>query len=203
MTTGPTRRRWLAGAAAFSITAPSILRAQSAATPDPVPAPEAEAEARVPRNLSGFRSHDWQDHFDDRSTDLLLADTATRTLHFWHRDGSAVQVFPTSVPISPDLTRLGYTSVTKKVEGPSWRPTPSMRERNPDWPAVVGPGPDNPLGSHALYLSWQYYRIHGTHDVRKIGRPSSDGCIGLYNEQIAALYAQVEVGAKVKLIGAA
>ena len=59
-----------------------------------------------------------------------------------------------------------------------------MKERNPEWPDYVPPGPDNPLGTRALHLSWTYYRIHGTHDTRKIGRRSSNGCIGLYNEHI-------------------
>lgn len=190
MTHTMTRRAAMAGATALGLSA-TVLRAQTA-EPDPA--------AVVQRNLAGFRSHDWRDHFDSRATDLLVADTVTRTLHYWHRDGRPVQVFPTSVPISPDLTRLGYTEIVRKVEGPSWRPTPSMRERNPEWPEVVLPGPDNPMGSHALHLSWQYYRIHGTHDVRKIGRPSSDGCIGLFNEQIAALFDQVTVGAQVRLI---
>ena len=45
--------------------------------------------------------------------------------------------------------------------------------------------PDNPLGTHGLYLGWHYYRNHGTHDTRKIGRRSSDGCIGQFNEHIA------------------
>ena len=62
------------------------------------------------------------------------------------------------------------------------------------------PGPDNPLGTHALYLSWTYYRIHGTHDTRKIGRRSSNGCIGLYNEHIAELFSLTNVGTQVLLI---
>ena len=61
-------------------------------------------------------------------------------------------------------------------------------------------GPDNPLGTHALWLSWQYYRIHGTHDTRKIGRKSSNGCIGLYNEHIQQLYDLTNVGTQVLLI---
>ena len=52
---------------------------------------------------------------------------------------------------------------------------------------VEGGAVDNPLGTRALYLSWTYYRIHGTHDTRKIGRRSSNGCIGLYNEHIEEL----------------
>ena len=60
--------------------------------------------------------------------------------------------------------------------------------------------PLNPLGTRALYLSWQYYRIHGTQDTRKIGRRSSSGCIGLYNEHIEEIYARAPVGTQVKLI---
>jgi len=152
------------------------------------------------RNISSFKAHRWQDHFDTLKNGVILADTTSRSVSFWSEDGKTMKVYPSSVPISDDLTRLGYTSVVRKVEGPSWRPTPSMRERFPEWPPVVGPGPDNPLGSHALYLSWQYYRIHGTHDTRKIGRRSSDGCIGLYNFHIAELYEISQVGAQVKLI---
>jgi lipoprotein-anchoring transpeptidase ErfK/SrfK len=102
--------------------------------------------------------------------------------------------------MTEELTRLGSTKIIRKVVGPSWRPTASMKERNPEWPDYMPPGPDNPLGTHALYLSWQYYRIHGTADTRKIGRQSSNGCIGLYNEQIAELFDLAIVGTQVKLI---
>ncbi len=142
----------------------------------------------------------WRDHFDRLRNGAILADTTSRAVHFWSEDESVYQLFPSSVPVSDELTKRGYTEVVRRVEGPTWRPTPSMRERNPDWPAVVPAGPENPLGTHALYLSWQYYRIHGTHDTRKIGRQSSDGCIGLYNEHIAQLFAVAKVGTQVKLI---
>ena len=102
--------------------------------------------------------------------------------------------------MSPELTRLGRTQVVQKVEGPEWRPTPNMLKRDPTLPEYVGPGPQNPLGTHALYLSWQYYRIHGTNDTRKIGRMSSNGCIGLFNEDIGELFAMARVGTQVLLI---
>jgi len=104
------------------------------------------------------------------------------------------------VPLTEDLTRRGRTEITRRVEGPSWAPTPAMKLRDPDWPDFVGPGPDNPLGTHALHLSWQYYRIHGTNDTRKIGRLSSNGCVGLFNEHIAELYTLAKVGTQVLLI---
>ena len=149
---------------------------------------EGDLSGQVQRNISSFRSLDWQPYFSNRA------------LHYWSADQSIYKLFPTSVPLTDDLTRTGRTEVTRKVEGPSWAPTPSMRIRNPEWPEFIGPGPDNPLGSHALYLSWQYYRIHGTHDTRKIGRRSSNGCIGLYNEQIAELFGYAQVGTQVLLI---
>ena len=75
-----------------------------------------------------------------------------------------------------------------------------MKERNPDWPDFIPPGPDSPLGTRAMWLSWEYYRIHGTHDTRKIGRKSSNGCIGMFNEHVEELYDYVQIGAQVLLI---
>jgi lipoprotein-anchoring transpeptidase ErfK/SrfK len=161
---------------------------------------EREVSTAVRRNISSFRSLDWRPYFDSTRNGAILVDITSRALHFWSEDQSVYKLYPTSVPLSEDLTRRGRTSIIRKVEGPSWSPTPSMRIRNPEWPSFVGPGPDNPLGTHALYLSWQYYRIHGTHDTRKIGRRSSNGCIGLYNEHISELYGLTENGTQVLLI---
>ena len=162
-------------------------------------------QARVPgsgirRNVSGFKVEPWQDHFDDLTRGAILCDTSSRMLQYWSEDESIYKLYPTSVPMTEDLTRLGYTEIVRKVVGPDWRPTPSMLERDPSLPEYVPPGPDNPLGTHALHLSWQYYRIHGTGDTRKIGRRSSSGCIGLYNEDIAELFELAQVGTQVKLI---
>lgn len=161
---------------------------------------ESEISSGVKRNISSFRSLNWQPYFSNLNNGAILVDIQSRALHYWSEDESIYKLYPTSVPLTEDLTRKGRTEVVRRVEGPSWAPTPAMRLRNPEWPEFVGPGPDNPLGSHALYLSWQYYRIHGTHDTRKIGRRSSNGCIGLYNEQIAELFNFAKIGTQVLLI---
>ncbi len=185
--TGLSRRGLMVGAGAAVLLASPAVSAQT------------EGPAEVRRNISSFRVSDWRNHFDNLENGVILADTKSKMLQYWSEDESIYKMYPTSVPLSDDLTKLGYTRIIRKVEGPSWRPTPSMKERDPELPDFVGPGPDNPLGTHALYLSWQYYRIHGTNDTRKIGRKSSNGCIGLYNEQIAELFALAEVGTQVKL----
>ena len=159
------------------------------------------AQGTIRNNISSFRMLDWQDYFANTQNGAILVDISSRALHFWSEDQTIYRLYPTSVPLSDDLTRKGATSVVDKVVNPPWRPTPAMKERNPEWPDVVeGGAPDNPLGSRAMYLSWQYYRIHGTHDTRKIGRRSSNGCIGLYNEHIQELYELAKVGTQVLLI---
>lgn len=190
------RRSFLAGSAALLGT-PALAQSMDN---DSTVELESEVTQTVRRNISSFRSLDWQPYFSNLNNGAILVDISSRALHYWSEDGLTYKLYPSSVPLSEDLTRRGRTRVTQKVEGPSWRPTPSMLKRNPDWPPFVPPGPDNPLGTHALYLSWTYYRIHGTHDTRKIGRRSSNGCIGLYNEHIAELFGMAKVGTQVLLI---
>jgi lipoprotein-anchoring transpeptidase ErfK/SrfK len=64
----------------------------------------------------------------------------------------------------------------------------------------MGACPDNPMGSHSHYFDWSAYLIHGTHDTRKIGRKCSDGCIGLFNENVAALYVQVPIKSQIQSV---
>jgi len=194
----PTRRGFLAGTAAM-LGAPAIAQ-EDDVNSDATTEIEEEITEKVRRNISSFRSLDWRPYFDTLKNGAVLVDVTSRALHYWSEDESVYKLYPSSVPASEELTRRGRTKVIRKVEGPDWRPTPSMIKRNPEWPPYIPPGPDNPLGTHALYLSWQYYRIHGTHDTRKIGRRSSNGCIGLYNEHIAELFAMTKVGTQVLLI---
>ncbi|TDL81322.1 L,D-transpeptidase [Palleronia sediminis] len=183
------RRGLLLGAGAFALAAPGIVSAQSL----------SGNIAR--RNMSAFKMQRWEDHFEQLGRVTLVADTQGRALHWWSADGSDYRMYPTSVPMTEELTRRGYTEVVRKAVAPTWRPTASMLERDPTLPRVVeGGDPLNPLGTHAMYLSWPAYLIHGTQDTRKIGRRSSSGCIGTYNELIAQIYEITPVGAQVRLV---
>ncbi len=189
-------RRALLGAAAATVGMTAVPGfAQDNSTEFEVP-----NASPVRNNISSFRMLDWRPYFSDTKNGAVLVDTTSRALHFWSEDQSIYKLYPTSVPLTEDLTRRGRTEVVQKVVGPTWRPTPAMKERNPEWPDFVPAGPENPLGTHALYLSWTYYRIHGTHDTRKIGRRSSNGCVGLYNEHISELFGLTKVGTQVLLI---
>lgn len=162
--------------------------------------PDAQDQHTLKRRVSGSVSRNWQDHFGSIENGAILADTNDRVLHLWTADGF-YRIYPTSVPMNGDMTRRGRTTITLKRPDPEWRPTAGMIERNPDLPRYVGPGPDNPLGVRALNLGFPgAYRIHGTNDIRKVGRQSSNGCIGLFNEHILEVYDRVQVGTPVLLI---
>jgi L,D-transpeptidase ErfK/SrfK len=101
-------------------------------------------------------------------------------------------------------TPEGVTRIVRRQFEPTWRPTSSIldehRKNGEDLPAVVGPGPDNPLGRHAFYLGWPTYLIHGTNKPYGVGLRSSHGCIRLYPEDIAVLFETVPIGTKVRVV---
>lgn len=98
----------------------------------------------------------------------------------------------------------GRASVGRKAEWPDWHPPKEMLLRQPELPAMMPGGPDNPLGSRALYLfdgrRDTLFRIHGTKEPWTIGTNISSGCIRLLNEEIADLYLRTPVGTRVVVI---
>jgi len=193
-------RRALITSAAATLASPALLRAQSSdAFPSSEPA--IRDQIAVQRNVSSFQQQRWQDHFDELGVGCLLADIDSRALHYWGGDDETYMLFPSSVPMSEELTRRGYSRIVRKRENPSWTPTANMRERDPTLPQRIEGGvPGNPLGTRAMYLDWPAYLVHGTHDTRKIGRQSSSGCIGLYNQHVEKLFPLVKVGTQVRLL---
>ncbi|WP_241557983.1 L,D-transpeptidase [Falsirhodobacter deserti] len=180
-----TRRTLLLGALAAPALISTPLRAQVMSTRS---------------NVSSFQMQDWRDHFDGLGKGAILADLTSRALHFWGADGQTYRLYPSSIPMTEELTRRGYTEIVRKSDAPDWRPTADMLRRDPTLPKYVPPGPECPLGTRAMYLSWPAYIIHGTHDTRKIGRPSSSGCVGLYNEHVEELYELAPIGTQVRLL---
>ncbi|MFO1428092.1 MAG: L,D-transpeptidase family protein [Steroidobacteraceae bacterium] len=123
------------------------------------------------------------------------------------RDEKArVMTFPVSVGKMDWRTPLGVTRVVNKRKNPSWYPPPSVRkeheERGDPLPAVVGPGPDNPLGAYAMRLGIPggNYLIHGTNNPDAVGMAVTHGCLRMYPEDVEQLFNAVPVGTPVALV---
>ena len=117
---------------------------------------------------------------------------------YFFEPGQPARSWPIGIAKDGYETPIGDTEVTTKRERPTW--IPGATARRDGYPEKVEPGPDNPLGEHALYLGWPGYLIHGTNDPRGVGRHSSRGCIRLYPRHIAWLFTRVQPGTKVRVV---
>ncbi|WP_321149309.1 L,D-transpeptidase family protein [Aeromonas jandaei] len=104
---------------------------------------------------------------------------------------------------TPEMT----TTIIEKTPDPSWVPGPMVRkswleQQGITLPAVVPPGPDNPLGKFAMRLGYgkRDYLIHGTNKDFGVGLRVSAGCIRLRPDDIEALFKMVPIGTPVRVI---
>ena len=134
----------------------------------------------------------------------LVVNVAEMRVYYYPKGEAVVHTWPISIGRVGWETPLGETSIVRKKASPTWYPPESIREeaaRSGDpLPRVVGPGPDNPLGSHALYLGFPQYLIHGTNKPFSIGMRVSHGCVRMYPEHIVELYELVKPGTPVTLV---
>lgn len=125
----------------------------------------------------------------------IVIKTSERRLYLVTGPGTALR-YEIAVG-KPSEQWFGRSWVSKKRQNPTWTPTPDMREKKPELPDSVGPGPANPLGVRAMNLGWSAYRIHGTNAPRSIGSAASSGCFRMRNADVSDLFERVNVGAQV------
>ena len=117
-----------------------------------------------------------------------------------------VITYPISTGKMDWKTPIGVTRIVSKQEMPNWYPPASVlaehEARGDPLPKVVPPGPDNPLGEHAMRLGIPSgaYLIHGTNRPAGVGMQVTHGCIRMFPEDIADLYGKVPVNTRVNLI---
>lgn len=115
-----------------------------------------------------------------------------------------VKTYPIGIGRVGWETPLGTTKVVAKARDPHWFVPLSVRREHAELgdplPAVVPPGPDNPLGSYVLQLEMPGYLIHGTNQPYGVGMRVSHGCVRLYPENIEVLYELVDIGERVTIV---
>ncbi len=102
------------------------------------------------------------------------------------------------------VTPQGVTHVVWHEKHPVWTVPRSIltehAKEGAPLPAVVGPGPENPLGNYALHLGWPGYLIHGTNKPVSVGWRVSHGCIHLFPEDIKQIFYLVPNGTEVRVV---
>ena len=129
----------------------------------------------------------------------IIVNKGDLRLYYFAKD-NMVYSFPIGIGRGDWETPTGKARITGKKKNPYWTVPKSILEEEPHWPKVVKPGPENPLGSRAIYLSMSGYLLHGTNKPWGVGMKVSHGCIRLYPEDIETLYELVSQGERVEII---
>lgn len=134
----------------------------------------------------------------------LVLNLAEMRIYYYDPNKPIVTTYPVGIGRKNWSTPVANTTIISKKKDPSWVPPDSIRAehraKGDILPAVVPPGPENPMGRFALYLGIGMYRIHGTNKPGGIGVRGTHGCIRLFPEDIQALYYMVPVGTPVRFI---
>ena len=136
----------------------------------------------------------------------IVINLATMRLFYFRESESrlAVSTYPVGVGTEERPTPMGAMAVTRKKHRPTWYVPASIaadhRKKGDPLPPQVPPGPLNPLGEYALYLSEPSYLIHGTNKPASIGLRATNGCIRLYPKDIERLFAKTPVNTPVLVV---
>jgi L,D-transpeptidase ErfK/SrfK len=144
----------------------------------------------------------------DAALEGIVVNLAALRLFYFPKPGKdgvrEVLTYPIGIGKVGWATPEGRTTVVSKRRNPWWTPPASVRREHAaegdPLPARVPPGPDNPLGAHAMNLGWPSYLIHGTNKPAGVGLRASHGCIRMYPEDIAAVFDRIPVGTKVTVV---
>ncbi len=144
----------------------------------------------------------------DAPHDGVVINIAAMRLYYFppHKPGEQQVVYTHPIGIGKIgwETPEGTTKIVRRQKDPTWHPPVSVikehKENGDILPSVVGPGPDNPLGNRAFYLTWPGYLIHGTNKPAGVGLRSSHGCIRLFPEDIDELFDKIPIGTQVHVV---
>jgi len=136
---------------------------------------------------------------------IVINVAAMRLFQFKTEGNSLVAMtYPVGIGTAERPTPIGQMYVERKITRPTWYVPASIsedyRKKGDPLPPEVLPGPLNPLGEYALYLSKSTYLVHGTNKPYSIGLMATNGCIRLYPEDIEELYRNTPVGTPVCIV---
>ena len=104
-------------------------------------------------------------------------------------DGKVTKVYRVAVGSSASPSPSGEFQIVNRITNPTYY-----------HPHVVIPASEeSPIGTRWVGLNRKGYGIHGTNELRSIGRAASHGCIRMSNRDIAQLFEMVRIGDLVEI----
>ncbi len=149
-----------------------------------------------------------------RQGTVITVDVSTNTAYLF-QDGEMITKSPAATGNEKTLERgedmwqfhtpRGHMKVLRRIVDPVWR--------KPDWAFIEAgdsvPPPNSPkrlvkghLGKYALDLG-DGILIHGTDDIKSIGKRASHGCVRLPEKMLTTLYQAAKVGTDVYIFDSA
>jgi L,D-transpeptidase ErfK/SrfK len=136
----------------------------------------------------------------------IVINLAAMRLFQYIGDGKSMTIntYPVGVGTEERPSPRGQMYVERKMARPTWHVPASIaadhRKKGDPLPPAIPPGPDNPLGEYAMYLSKASYLVHGTNKPASIGLRATNGCIRLYPEDIRKVFERTPVKTPVAMV---
>jgi lipoprotein-anchoring transpeptidase ErfK/SrfK len=140
---------------------------------------------------------------------MAILVSQARTWIYLYSNNKVVAHYRCAVGMRAYPTPYGTFHIGKKNPHPSWHNGYASWSRN--MPAYIGPGPNNPLGTRAMYVYTGAgpkgghdtgVRIHGvpSSENSSIGHRASHGCLRMHRKDVEKLYPKVKLGTIVYII---
>lgn len=135
----------------------------------------------------------------------IIVNLPEMRLYYYPGTGQ-VLTYPIGIGKIGKTIPITNTVITRKAENPTWIPPDDIREFNLEQgivlPKIMPPGPDNPLGTYAIYMRLPTYLIHSTIFPQSVGKRASFGCIRMYESDIKDFFPLIKPGIPVAIINA-
>jgi L,D-transpeptidase ErfK/SrfK len=141
----------------------------------------------------------------DQEREGIVINLPEMRMYYYLPKHNQVLTYPIGIGKVGKNIPIEKTSITRKAKDPVWIPPDDIREFNLETngivlPQVMPPGPDNPLGPYAIYMTIPTYLIHSTIFPESIGKRASFGCIRMYESDIKQFFPIVEKNIPVVII---
>jgi L,D-transpeptidase ErfK/SrfK len=140
----------------------------------------------------------------NRAREGIVINLPEMRMYYYLPGTNQVLTYPIGIGKIGKTIPIRNAIITRKKTDPTWIPPDDIREFNLEkgivLPRIMPPGPDNPLGPYAIYMSIPTYLIHSTPFPESVGTRASFGCIRMYESDIKTFFPTITNGIPIAII---